>query len=211
MKIRVQCFLVGLVALGIVATAAPAGASAAHFYIKHELSEEFKPITESVEAHFESNGGLEWHFPLRETTVLCHAEGTEELFTNGKDELRHFRVSTCVSGACLVEASALEGPYKTALGESGSPVVYSDDIEAGPEVTFKLSGAGCAHPGTFNFKPLSQCRNTVDNTIDLELVFPVVEPEATEQGCHGSMPVLQTMTGRVRLVPLVGRQLEVGP
>jgi hypothetical protein len=204
--------LTGLIAaVSLVSLAAPATASATQFYIKHELFEEFKPISSTVEAKVESNGALEWYFPLYNIQVLCHAEGREKLFTGGTDELIGFSVDTCVSGGCLVGASVYEGPDDTVLGEFGSPVTYTDNLSAGPEATFTLSGSGCARPGTYIFFPFpfEECEDTVDNAIDLELVFPVAGKK--ERGCHGFGYGGSRMSGRLRVVPLEGRALKVGP
>jgi hypothetical protein len=207
---KVRLIFLGLLAVGVVGVALPASASAAHFYLQNELDEEFKPITSTVEATVESNGTLEWKFELREVRVLCHAEAREKLFTSGKDEMEKFKISACSSGSCTVSWELKEGPYHTALGERGSPITYTDDIEAGPEVVFYLSGVSCnKEHGPYEFEPI-ECESTVDNTIDLELVFP--ENPGESEGCRGrQVPKYQKMAGRVRLVPTVGRTLRVGP
>jgi hypothetical protein len=215
MGIRAKFFLVGLLVLGLASVAAPGSASAAHFYLQHESFEEFKKITSTVEAHVESNTALEWHFPRgsKIVTVACHSKAVEQLYTNGTDKLEHFEVDTCVSGKCLVTPWVGPRARETVLGESGSPVVYTDKVVPFTIVIFELEGVACENPGEYAFwtNGSDLCRATVDNTVDLELVFPVVTFAETAEGCHASQFGAATMTGRVRVTPFEGRALKVGP
>lgn len=206
--------IAGLFSLSMLGVIMCGNALAAHFYIQYESNEEFHKITSTIEAKVESNGTIE--FVSDSVRVLCYMSGEEKLFTNGEDEMTNIIFSSCSSGLCLVKhyltgtSPANEIDY-TELGEYGSPVTYTDGFEPGYpymfEVVFELSGAGCATPGEYAVATNPEnCETEVDNTIDLELIFP---EKPRRHGCWNA--TYERIAGRLRVVPKVGRALRVGP
>ncbi len=214
-----RLFSIALFAAALLCMAGASAATAAHFYLQMELNEEFKKITSTVEAAFASNAAMEFDFGSGKTKVeiRCHAEGREELFTNGTDKMTEFKLSTCSvavakvgAPTCIVTPNAGSVGLKTELTEFGEPLTYGDKfLNLTP--SFVITGAECALLGKYCFLAENKTEGEVFNGLFLELIFPETALKGTSipKGCNESKA--NAFVGRYRITPLIGRALKVGP
>jgi len=214
-----RLFCIALSAAALLCLAAASAAPAAHFYLQMELNEEFKKITSTVEATFASNAEMEFDFGSGKTKleIRCHAEGREELFTNGTDKMTEFKLSTCSAAVakvaapfCIVTPNAGSVGLKTELTEFSEPLTYGDKfLNLTP--SFEITGKECVLTGTYCFLAENKVEGEVFNGLFLELIFPETALKGTSipKGCKESK--FNALVGRYRITPVIGRALKVGP
>lgn len=200
----------------------PTSASAVpHYYLQLTGFEEFKPITTTTDATFASNGELEFYFVRnsKEFNLHCHAEGRTKLYTNGTAGIYKLEVSSCNVNVseCVVKPNVY-GPSEEAqwLSElSGSSTTgYYNTLHSSyfenQGVVFEVSNCS-EYAGLYSFGTYSTLKAQVYNGITVEYVLP--EPQllgTTFVGMFG-LQAPKHLYGRLRVSPVIGQALKVGP
>lgn len=195
----------------------PANASAApRYYLQMESFEEFKPITKTTDATFASNAVLNFVYESN-FSVNCHIEGHEKLYTNGTAGITELKASTCGASnlLCLVKpyvynfseelqwGSALSGSEATGFFNT----FHSEHSSQG--LIFEVKE--CAQAGLYSFATVSTLKAEAYNGVNLEYVFPETPFAGNILKGLEFVKGPKNVYGRLRVSPVIGREVHVGP